>query len=440
MRASPLTDIYPASASSETDNGADIQFWIFIIYLGILFFQPTMFFPWMQSIRPAMSVACLVLVLAVIKKLNRNHALLYSDRLNRLMFLFYVGAWISMIKSISVEASLTYLDQLSKVCMLYALTVMTIRSELALKRVAWILVLFTTAVNLTSMVAYHERLLGYRMVSYFGGMGADPNDFGMIQVIILPFIVTLFRAEKSWVKRAFLVISILSVLYCVTRTMSRGTFISFVVVSTISLFRSRRSFIAILAICPLLLLLYMKTPASYWERVTTSFSAFLNEEAHVGSSIEARIATWSDCVVLIENNPILGVGIGNFIPATTEYEYELDLKSSGKNVAHNTFLEIAADSGLIRLGIFIYMILYALRLALASERSFRDQQNEQMALIAQGLFIGLVGYSACSMFLSQQFSRLLFILLGLAVVMNHLGRKEEKSDHECQREGYPIYG
>lgn len=71
-----------------------------------------------------------------------------------------------------------------------------------------------------------------------------------------------------------------------------------------------------------------------------------------GSNIE-RVRLWQEAIASIERHPLLGVGLGN---------YPLDVKPSAVYrepiYAHNLFLDIAVETGLIGLGFFVALFFF----------------------------------------------------------------------------------
>jgi O-antigen ligase len=426
--------LYRSAASDDVHisvakEGPKIHLWIFFLYLAVLFFQPADYFPWMKDLRPALSIAVLALAVASMRALADGDQLLPRARMNTLILIFFLAACLSLFKSISMERSIDDFSMLSKVCMLYVLTIMTVRSEAGLTRLVWVLVLIVVTVNWVT-IRSHGSLEESRLISSFQGIGGDPNDFGMLQVMIIPFMIALARTEESRTVKAVLFMALALSLYCLVGTRSRGAFLGCAAVMVIYMARNRKHLGIVLGLIALLTLIYVKTPASYWERMSTLFQTVSQDREDVDASIASRKAIFQNGIKLIVKNPVFGVGLGNFVPATERYMFDYDLHPRARyHVAHNTLLEIAAETGIFRMGIFLWMLFSGLKLSLAAERTFRKAQCHFMANIAEATLFGLLGYSVCSLFLSQQYNRILYIYLGVAVVLGslaHLGEPAEE--------------
>jgi O-antigen ligase len=81
-----------------------------------------------------------------------------------------------------------------------------------------------------------------------------------------------------------------------------------------------------------------------------------------------RMAHWQSAVAMWTSNPWLGVGIGNYEPAYAHYALPLWPYALGH--AHNYYLNIGAEAGL--LGFVVYLVLWGLAIARAWQATRRS--------------------------------------------------------------------
>jgi O-antigen ligase len=126
----------------------------------------------------------------------------------------------------------------------------------------------------------------------------------------------------------------------------------------------------------------------------------------------------------VEHNAILGVGAGNFSSAGVRYFFEPGLINHNAvgytayfidtpTVAHNTYLEVLAEEGIIGTTIFLAIIALSLECARRAAVRFRATGDEEMELISYGLLCGVLGFLAASFFLSEEYSKQLYLLLAM---------------------------
>jgi putative inorganic carbon (hco3(-)) transporter len=135
---------------------------------------------------------------------------------------------------------------------------------------------------------------------------------------------------------------------------------------------------------------------------------------------------------MVEAHPIHGVGSGNFQQASIHYflapgalvygQYFID----HPKVAHNMYLHVLAELGIVGLALFLSLIAFSVVSAYKAARSFERAGDRDMELLARGLTIALLGLLAADFFLSGQFSKQLWLLLGLGPALLALSNRRAK--------------
>lgn len=164
----------------------------------------------------------------------------------------------------------------------------------------------------------------------------------------------------------------------------------------------RRAASTILVFLMLILILVIPNPIT--NRLLSSFN--LSEGSNTG-----RIQTWQQSLEVIQNNPIFGVGLGN---------YSLSIKPSANYrepiYSHNTFLDIAAETGILNALIWLLLFLFAI---INFTRNFIQNNN----FIQLGLATALVSFSIHSMFETAIFSVHILPLIILVLSLNNNSRQ-----------------
>jgi probable O-glycosylation ligase (exosortase A-associated) len=183
-----------------------------------------------------------------------------------------------------------------------------------------------------------------------GGMLEDNNDFALALVMNVPLLWYLGRLDgRRWVARATMAAALLSIVTIVL-THSRGAFLALTATSLWMAWRSGqlvRAGAGLAAAAGAFLLL---APESVLERLASIGDA---KEA----SANARLTAWATAMRMVGDNPLLGVGLRNFQPRYKEYSV-VPLPPDGTTyVAHNSYLQIWAESG--SLAFVVYLVLLA---------------------------------------------------------------------------------
>jgi O-antigen ligase len=155
-------------------------------------------------------------------------------------------------------------------------------------------------------------------------------------------------------------------------------------------------------------------PGAFWQRVDTIVPAIERREDTWG----LRLRIWQVGVRMIQDNPIMGVGPGNFIPASPRYSRG-ELLGRGL-AAHNVFICVAAELGMVGLGGFIAILVLGLSNAHRAFRRARDDGDMELMLsaVAVELMIWiLIGHGVTADVIQPKY---FWVVFGLALALENL--------------------
>lgn len=142
-----------------------------------------------------------------------------------------------------------------------------------------------------------------------------------------------------------------------------------------------------------------------------------------GGGGTGRLDLWTVGLRMIEAHPLNGIGTGQFAGSSVHYLLRPGLIQSGAfiletpKVAHNTYLNIVAELGILGGLLFVSILVFSATCALLSIRRAREAGDESMEILLRGLAVGLGGYLVTLMFLSEGTEKLLWIMLALGPAM-----------------------
>jgi putative inorganic carbon (hco3(-)) transporter len=143
------------------------------------------------------------------------------------------------------------------------------------------------------------------------------------------------------------------------------------------------------------------------------------------ASVRGRAGENLAAVQMFLNHPYLGVGPGNYPVLYTNYSQTiaLDSRNEGRH-PHNLYLESFAETGLAGGLLLLTLIALALRGAWRARRVFTGRDR----LLAEGVFVALVGYFVNGIFLHPSgYSRYLWLVLGFGLVCGRLAQRERET-------------
>ncbi len=93
-------------------------------------------------------------------------------------------------------------------------------------------------------------------------------------------------------------------------------------------------------------------------------------------------------------------------------------------VAHNMYLEVLAELGIVGAALFATILLFSLVCAFKAIEGFERSGDRGMEILSRALFVALVALLASDVFGSRQFSKQLWLLLSLGPAFLAIARAQ----------------
>ncbi|MDH5570140.1 MAG: O-antigen ligase family protein [Gammaproteobacteria bacterium] len=243
----------------------------------------------------------------------------------------------------------------------------------------------------------------------------DANDTALQFLLAFPFILWKLKASKGLRRIALLAIGFI-ILVGMVKTGSRGGFLGLVVIIMLFVLQLKKlentslikGFFLISIVSGVII--YNSNDA-YIERISTLFN--ISDDYNLTSST-GRIEIWKRGIDMMVNNPMLGVGVINFISA--EGMFYIDTGSRW-NAAHNSFIQIGSELGFPGLIAFCLLIYYSVKnirkIAYDNTKISEDLFWRYTALSIVGSWIGFV---VSGSLLSAAYTSFFYFLLALSLV------------------------
>jgi O-antigen ligase len=146
-------------------------------------------------------------------------------------------------------------------------------------------------------------------------------------------------------------------------------------------------------------------------------SAFLGTEGNWRRASDLkdgqRLLIAGDTLRMAMHSPILGVGLGGFQRAYPKYQTFSDDKLI--NHAHNDYLETLSDTGIIGLGLFLFLLVAVYRAGFAKMRERADEEGRVLTLAALAGMSALLAHSFVDFNLHVPANAAIFFVLCSAV-------------------------
>ena len=246
----------------------------------------------------------------------------------------------------------------------------------------------------------------------------DPNDLSLVLMFPVSFLAAeLFDKGANKYRRLFAAVGLLLAISGVIATQSRGGLLGIAAILSFFLYQKVKNPIVV-GLCAAVAMLAMMVFAGIGDRQSGGAA-----EDGVDASAMGRIYAWQAAINMALSNPLTGVGVDNFYVNYYFYSPHWD----GKNHAvHSTWFQVLGETGFVGIGIFVLLIASIYRSLSRVYCINALNPNDQVAVNANALKAGLIGFMVAGTFLTQAFTWPLYIILALTIALEKITVESNK--------------
>lgn len=318
------------------------------LYPFLNFLQPGILWPDLAWLRPMLVLSALALLVGYTQKSSYDRREAWRSKPFFWLVVFILAQALSVYPSGFAEM-LSELGYWYVFLLFVVISIVLIRDEETLSRYVWgtlIGSLVVVGYGIYSVPAWGGYMGSGRAGAY--GMYDNHNDYTFIIIQIVPYLFMYWRHEEGAFRRLILFLGLVACLLGVAMSLSRGGMIALVVeimlLVVIGMEGRRRWWLV-----PLIGVLGAGAVGyQYARRAANQGDAYTAEDAE-----EGRLELWKAGGLMVVAHPVLGVGSRRFPEYAWQY-YDLSHDMRGK-VSHNTYVEVAATTGLVGFVSFMMM-------------------------------------------------------------------------------------
>jgi O-antigen ligase len=372
-------------------------------FVAMLYASPTHWWPVFESFRLSLATAAICAGAVVMHRLTSGERLRAGGAAAGFLYAYAAAIPLSMLWTVHPPSTERAIFDVAKLVVVFVAIQSAIDSRARLRTLFAVGAIASIAPALGSIRIWRagENLVeGYR--THWYGVFADPNRLAMNLVLVLPMTLALAGlARRTWVKIAFGAIAGAQ-LVSIVLTHSRSGAVATALATTAYLLRGDLRRVARGVALALVLLAGVAAfaPATFWQR--SASVAQLQEDA----SVYGRERSWRVLAVIFDERPLTGVGAGAYLEAWPKFA---PLSASGRRlIAHNVFMEILGELGIIALlSFFAFVAILLARLWIAG-------RDEKGGLEARVVFASLAGYMLMELVNGYSLSWWLYLLFACA--------------------------
>ena len=294
---------------------------------------------------------------------------------------------------------------------------------------------FITALNgaiqhYTGINFFKGRIAVGRINSFF----STANGFGpyLLPVIglVAHFLYTAIARNKSWILGGVLTLFLVLLLACLCWTYSRSSWVGFLVILFVMVLLDRRKILFLGALSLVFIFIFLPSLTKARNLYLLNDSSAIpkiSDYLNIGTVLEhggGRHFFWKKAISIIHSSPVWGTGLNTY---TRIVRRDPD-PSTWSWYAHNCYLQLAAETGLVGLACFLWMLFVLLRHGLNYCKQIKDWWP---LTCLQGTVSGLFGFLVQSFFdntfYTVQLSMLMWLIFGLMVAVTRLNPDSQKN-------------
>jgi len=260
---------------------------------------------------------------------------------------------------------------------------------------------------------YHNMYADYRP----GWVVGDPNYFTVDALLFLPVALLLLQQRQPRWQRWFCFGCLGMTVAAVLFSASRGGFLGLVASCLWFLFKSRQRVRNLLLVCATLAALSLPMKISPVQRLLHPTHSDVDAQ-------QTRLALWSGGLKMIEGHPFFGVGLDGYKSEVAKYvdPAKVPVGETVNRIAHNSYMEIAAEMGLPALLIFVGILVSSLRSLERVRRITEKSGDEFLRRVALGLQAGILGAAVALFFVSGEYQKMFWFAIFISACLPPLTR------------------
>lgn len=333
--------------------------------------------------------------------------------LNRPMFIFILTMALSVIFSKDFyESQKVFFERILLYGGVFFLTKETVDSK---KKIYILLGSISLSAFIIGVDAVWQYFKGFDL--FFGYPKADPgvgkiiaisgpfgkyNSFSGYLELILPLMIFISWIWKKWYLSVFFCFLSVLLVFSSIYVFQRTTWVSVILsVSIISLWTDRK--IAVIFIVSIILISFF-VPGEVYQRVLGTFTKQGDSD---------RFIMWREAKKLYEQSIFIGSGLGS-------YARFIPLNMSAFHLhAHNTYLELLGETGILGLASFLYLLGIFLKRSFFAFFKITDKRKKRVlaGTAAACLSYFIAGLFSTNMIVGVGFPSMFWIIFTIAAVL-----------------------
>jgi len=376
----------------------------------------------------------------------KEEKFIYSvNSLNFPILLFILIAVLSILVNNSFWVSLKYFINLLSLFLIYFFIINNIKTKDIFSFCLIIFFITASFVSIYLLIQYYglDPFLSdtKRLTSTLGNRNYVSGYLALIFPIAFSFFLIESKKRNKIFYETILLIIYTGIIVCHTRAIWIALFFSLLLFVYLlshfkinNILKDNKKWLIILFSLFLLITLIYSTDNPLNRSSITATERAVSAFDMQGSSLRTRLLIWNSTIDMIKDRPLLGSGLGTFPLHYLDYQADFlqnnpdYMQFLGKAAeAHNEYLQIWAEMGIIGLLLFLLIIIIFYRTNLNSIKKLKTIKGKIIIIgLISGVTVTLVHSIFSFPFHIPAVGAAFWFLIGLAVASEDIFVKKEK--------------
>ena len=375
----------------------------------------------------------LIIGSAILKKILKKEWCFIKTPATLPFLLFILIALLSFYNSVDYRASFKGIEKLLKYGLLFLVCAEEIKNIKHLKRIVASIAFFVALIGFDGIwqsIFGRDFIHGHPMVSCLINLPrvsasfSAPNGMGIYLASLTPLLLGLgffyLKGQKRYLIFAAAILGVAGILM----TFSAGAVIGFsAAVLFMAIVRKHKVILGMILVVLLITPFILPKNLKDWAKQ-------VNYNPIVFLCSRDRITLYATAANMIKQHPLIGVGVNTFSQNYGRYklvEMEKYAPTPDKMYAHNNFLHMGAEMGLLGLGVFIWFLAMLFRNAWQMYKKF---EFGFLKITALSLIAGVVAFLINGLTETSLYNQIgidFWFVVGLLLCLNNFSKQKELS-------------
>ncbi|VAW54768.1 hypothetical protein MNBD_GAMMA06-589 [hydrothermal vent metagenome] len=412
-----IDDLYAVKIRSiwQAAKQEHISFWALTAYFFFEYVRP-------QAIYPAIEIipwGQLTLIAALFGAFSDKSVKWVACVENKHFVFFFIVVFLSSVFAFQPSVSWDAKTDIINWILVYFLVINVINTEKRFFIFMLGFLLFSFKMSQHGFVTWATRGFSFTQWGLIGAGGWFQNsgEFAIQMLIFSTMSAAFVLALKDmWgkYKKWFFYFMPFTAVMTVLGASSRGSQIGLLLIGIILVIRLKAGLKVFIALIVVMLLAYSLLPEDQIQRFM-----------HMGEDTNSitRLAYWSYGWEVIKDHPFLGVGYENWLNYA-HFDMPSGIVGGRTQLPHNIYVEVAAESGLLGLISFLFLVVYAFVVNARTRKMALLLKHKLYYFMSYGFSMGLVGYLVAGTFVTVFYYPFFWVQIALIVAMHSITKNK----------------